>query len=187
MKRLYVLFVFLGLLLVSCSNEQQSPVAPTDQNSLTKNIIRDFTGIDYPTGLIDPGTTTEHNGIMKIRDMHQSFVLEATFIDGEVDILSGEGDLELNANIDWNNGTAFWWGKKTLTPSAPEALGGQFKINWHGSGTLSASGWTLLLDEVGHGEGGALTSIQCFFSNTITSPPELSPWMGDIDGYLKTH
>ena len=186
-KIFFVLFVFVGLLLVSCSDEQQSPVSPTDQSSLDKVIIRDFTGTDYPTGLIDPGTTTEHNGIMKIRDMHQSFALEATFSDGGIDLLSGNGDLELNANIDWNNGTAFWWGKKTLTPSAPEALGGQFKFTWHGSATLGPSGWTLTIQEVGHGEGGALTGIQCFFDNIITAPVDLSTWSGDLEGDLKTH
>jgi hypothetical protein len=186
-KIFFVLFVFVGLLLASCSDEQQSPVSPTDQGSLGKVIIRDFTGTDYPTALIDPGTTTEHNGIMKIRDMHQSIAFEVIFSDGGVDLLSGNGDLELNANIDWNNGTAFWWGSKTLTPTSPEAQGGQFKFNWHGPATLDVSGWTLTLQEVGHGDGGALTGIQCFLDNIVSALPDLSDWTGAMDGYLKTH
>lgn len=186
-KFLFVLFAFVGLWLAGCSDEPQSPVSPTDQSSLAKDIIREFTGTDYPTGLIDPGTTTTHNGIMKIRDMHQSFAFEVVFTDGGIDLLSGNGDLELNANIDWNDGTGFWWGKKTLTPSTPEALGGQFKFNWHGSATLGPSGWTLTLQEVGHGEGGSLTGIQCFFDNIITAPTDISTWSGSLEGNLKTH
>ena len=187
LKCIIVLFAFVGLWLAGCSDNSQSPVAPTDQSSLDKVIIRDFTGTDYPTGLIDPGTTTVHNGITMIRDMHQIIVFEVTFSDGGIDLLSGEGDVELNANIDFANGTSFWWGNVTLTPSAPEALGGQFKITWHGQGTLGPSGWTIPLQEVGHGEGGALISIQCFFNNQITASADLSVWSGAMEGYLKTH
>jgi hypothetical protein len=179
--------IMLILSLVGCSDKSNSPVAPADESSLGKVTIREFTGTDYPTGLIDPGTTTVHKEKMKIRGMRQSFAFQVLFSDGGIDLLSGEGDLELNANIDLTNGTAFWWGKKLLTPSAPEALGGQFKFTWHGSAVLGPSGWTLSVKEVGHGEGGALTGIQCFFDNIITAPPDLSTWSGDLEGYLRTH
>ena len=54
-KIFFVLFVFLGLLLVSCSDEQQSPVAPIDQGSLEKVTIINFTALSYPTAVLDPG------------------------------------------------------------------------------------------------------------------------------------
>ncbi|MDH3269046.1 MAG: hypothetical protein OEM46_09365 [Ignavibacteria bacterium] len=186
-KFFFVLFAFVGLLLVSCSDEQQSPVTPTDPSSLGKDIIREFTGTEEPLAITDPGTITVHNGITMLRNMHQNVAFQVTFSDGGIDILSGEGDLELNANIDVVNGTSFWWGNKTLTPSDPEALGGQFKFTWHGPGTLGPAGWTLTFQEVGHGEGGALTGIQCFNDILVTASPNLSTWIGDAEGYLKTH
>jgi hypothetical protein len=186
-KNFFFFLAFAGLLLAGCSEESQSPVMPTDQGSLGKDIIREFTGTDIPTGIIDPGTITTHNGIAMLRGMHQSVAFQITFSDGGIDILSGEGDLELNANIDIANGTSFWWGNKTLTPSEPGALGGQFKFTWHGPGTLGPSGWTMTYQEVGHGEGGTLTGIQCFYENIVTAAPDLSTWSGDVNGYLKTH
>jgi hypothetical protein len=184
-KFFVILLAFVGLWLAGCSDNSQAPVAPTDQSSLGKDIIREFTGTDIPTGIIDPGTITTHNGIAMLRNMHQSVLFQITFSDGGIDILSGEGDLELNANIDMVNHTSFWWGNKTLTPN--EVPGGQFKFTWHGPGTLGPSGWTLTYQEVGHGEGGALTGIQCFYDNLVTAPPDLSTWSGEVEGYLKTH
>jgi hypothetical protein len=184
-KIFIVLLAFVGLSLVGCSDKQQSPVSPTNQGSLDKDIIREFTGTDVPLEITDPGTITVHNGITMLRNMHQNVAFNITFSDGGIDILSGEGDLELNANIDVANGTSFWWGKKTLTPT--EVPDGQFKFTWHGPGTLGPSGWTLTYQEVGHGEGGGLTGIQCFYDNLVTAPPNLVTWSGVVDGYIKTH
>ena len=57
----FVLFAFVGLALVSCSDEQQSPVAPLDQpiqeqGSLEKWTITPFTvTLHYPLQVLDPG------------------------------------------------------------------------------------------------------------------------------------
>ena len=90
-KFFVILLAFVGLWLAGCSDNSQAPVAPTDQSSLGKDIIREFTGTDIPTGIIDPGTITTHNGIAMLRNMHQSVLFQITFSDGGIDILRGGG------------------------------------------------------------------------------------------------
>jgi hypothetical protein len=192
LKCVIVLLAFIGLTLVGCSDQSQSPVAPTDQSisgqvSLDKITIREFTGTSFPIEVTNAGITKYPDGKMIIRGMLNKILFNASFTDGGTDLLSGAGDLELNGNVDPIAGTTDWWGKLTLTPSASEAQGGQYKLTWHGRGTLSASGWTIPLKEVGHGEGGALTGIQCFFEHIVTAPPDLSSWTGAANGYIKLH
>ena len=50
LKCVIVLLAFVGLSLVGCSDEQQSPVTPTDQGSLEKVTITDFAFSHYPIG-----------------------------------------------------------------------------------------------------------------------------------------
>ena len=60
LKCVLVLFSFVGLMLVGCSDQSQSPVSPTDQISLEKKTIHYFTIKDFPVPppypyVIDPG------------------------------------------------------------------------------------------------------------------------------------
>ena len=146
LKCVLVLFAFVGLTLVGCSDESQSPVAPTDQSiqsptSLQKNIIRPFTGKEGPDvvgflpplTLIDPGSSKIVDGNKMIsRGMLEHTFFKATFKDGGLDLLSGKGILELNSNFDLATGEGFTWGKLTVTPDNPLALGGVWEISWHG-------------------------------------------------------
>ena len=196
LKCVLVLFAFVGLLLLGCSDQLQSPVSPTDQSisglgSLEKSIIREFTAIMVPTGG-DPnaGFTKYPDGKIIMRGILQTINLNVTYPDGRTDLpdlLSGTGDLELNGTVDIIAGTGFFWGKLTLTPAAPEALGGQWQLTWHGKGILGASGWIVPLKELGHGEGGALTGIQVFLDNNIKAAPAFFPWTGAVNGYTKSH
>ena len=57
LKCFLVLFSFLGLILVGCSDQSQSPVSPTDQSINASSALekkfppREFTGEAIPTGL----------------------------------------------------------------------------------------------------------------------------------------
>ena len=48
LKCVLVLFAFVGLMLVGCSDQSQSPVSPTEQVSLEKKTIHHVTCMDFP-------------------------------------------------------------------------------------------------------------------------------------------
>ena len=179
----------LVLSLVGCSDKQNSPVAPMDQDQVTleKKIHRAFTGTMDIIEVQDPGTTKEVNGKIIVRDMHTRIAVSAAFSDGGTDLFSGEGDLETNGIVDFAEGTGYWWGKLKLTPAAPEALGGYWALIWHGKSTLGPTGWTLPLKEGGPGKGGALKGLHVFMDNMITAPVDLSTWHGEFQGIIKSH
>jgi hypothetical protein len=193
-----VLLVFAGLLLTGCSKLSQTPVSPMDQSlnqagPLEKSVIKEFTGTITPIEVLGPGITKYPDGKMAMRGILQKVIWEVTFSDGGTDLVSGPGVLELNSNIDPAAGEAFWWGKLTLMPLASEAQGGQYQLTWHGKATLGPSGWlggpgwTLDIQTRGHGEGGALDGIQCFFHLIVSAPPDISTWTGVSEGTIKTH
>ena len=194
-KILFVLFVFVGLILVSCSDEQQSPVSSTDQGSLSKVIIREFTGTDYPTGIIEPGIYRYPDGRILLTGHRGTVWFDAEFLPGDIDpdLLTGPGEVEINGITDPNTGTGQWHGKLTLMPEAPEAAGGQWEFTWHGEATFSLTawqggpGWTIPLAEEGHGNGGALTGMQCRMELIISAPPLLDTWTGAGNGVIISH
>jgi hypothetical protein len=140
-----------------------------------------------PTTFVDPGFTKYPDGKVIIRGMMQNIRFDVAFADGGTDLLSGVGTLESNATADLTTGVGEFWGKLTLTPDAAEALGGVWELSWHGKGTLGPSGWTIPLKELGHGQGGALTGMQCFFDHIITAAPDFSYWTGAASGYVTGH
>lgn len=193
LKCALVLFSFMGLMLVGCSDESQSPVSPVDHSSMEKNIIRPFISKEGPNladpGLIvpDPKITDSKTIFMGIK-MNTYF--EATFLDGGPDLLSGYGKLELNSITDNATGAGFAWGKLTLTPTNPAANGGIWEISWHGNGYIDFStGMSITpLTWVGHGKGGAINGMQFRCDDTIYMT-SLLDWIGK-DGqnnFIKEH
>jgi hypothetical protein len=189
-KFLLAALAFTGLLMTGCSDKQNSPIGPTDQSLdqsgyLEKKVVREFSGTMDPIEVTDPGTTKEVNGKIIIRNMHNRVVVNASFKGGGPDLFSGEGDLEINEIINFATGKGYAWGKLKLKPSAPEAHGGHWDLVWFGSGKLGPAGWTLPLNEVGTGKGGALTGLHLSMNNMITAPPDLSTWHGEYHGFIK--
>jgi hypothetical protein len=175
------LLAFVGLVLVGCTDNAQSPVAPAEQavqapGSLAKLISRSFTFTMVPTGITDPGTSEMRDGILVIRGIRGPTSFTAAFADGNPDLLTGPGEVEINARVDLTAGVGKWFGRLTLKPVAPQAAGGVWEFVWVGTGTLGASGWTLPLKEIGYGVGGALTGKLCNLQNTITAPADMSTW-----------
>jgi hypothetical protein len=197
LKFLAALLGFVILLFAGCSDKSQSPVSPVDQSinqpgSIEKKTIREFFGTGDPLEITNPGITKEVKGKTIFRGMHNRVIVKASFTDGGTDIFSGEGDLELNAIIDFAAGKGNWWGTLKLKPNAPEAHGGLWKLVWYGKATFSPTawkggpGWILPLKEFGPGKGGALTGLQCNANVIITAPADLSWWHGEWHGFIKS-
>jgi hypothetical protein len=198
LKCVLALFAFVGLMLVGCSDESQSPVSPSDQSiqassSLQKNVIRKFLGEEGPN-LADPGLVVPEPKIADGKTIFKGIKLntyfKADFLDGGPDLLSGYGKLELNSIIDNATGAGFTWGKLTITPTNPAANGGVWEITWHGNGYVHPStGMTITpLKWVGHGKGGAVNGMQFRCDDTIYMT-SLLDWVGK-DGencYIKEH
>ncbi len=178
-----VLLMLAGISLVGCTDNTQSPVAPADQavqgpGPLAKIMARSFTFTLMPTGVTDPGTTEMRDGKLVLRGLRGPASFTAAFSDGLPDLLTGPGEVEINANVDLAAGVGRWYGRLTVRPVAPQAAGGVWEFVWVGKGTLGASGWTLPLMEIGYGVGGALTRKVCNLDNTITAPADMSTWAG---------
>jgi len=195
LKCVFVLLAFLGLSLVGCSNEQQSPVTPTDQGSLEKKFTREFTANEFPTGIIDSGIYRYPDGKILLRGHRGNVWFDAEFLPGDTDpdLLTGPGEDEINGITDPITGIGQWQGKLTLRPEAIEAAGGEWKFTWHGEATFNLTawnggpGWTIPLQVEGHGNGGALTGMQCRMELIISAPPDLSTWTAEAHGFIYSH
>jgi hypothetical protein len=182
----------LVFILPGCSDESVPPVSATDLSGLVpgalqKSVARDFTANMSPTGVTDAGIYKYPDGKVMLKGLQGPVYLGATFFDGPPDLITGSGEIEINGLSDFNTGVGQWYGKVTLHPAAPEAAGGVWEITWHGTATLTGSGWILPLKEEGHGKGGALTGMQCRLENTIVAPPDLSTWSGTVQGVIISH
>jgi hypothetical protein len=171
-----VLLACAGLSLVGCTDQAQSPVAPTDNvvqapASLQKDFIRPFLGREGPN-LTDPGLilypTRTADG-KTFGGFQENTYFHATFSDGLPDLLTGKGVLELNYWIDNTTFEGFSWGKLTVDPDAPAAGNGVWEISWHGRMWVDmTTGQTIApLQWVGHGKGGAVNGMQLRGDDTI--------------------
>ena len=199
-KFFIVLLAFVGLSLVGCSDQTQSPISPNDQSisvqgSLEKKFPpREFTAIEIPDVIIDPGILIFPDGKIMLRGHRGTVTFAATFLDGvPPDLLTGPGEVEINGIIDPVTGVGQFQGKLKLTPESPDAGGGEWEFTWHGEATFSLTawlngpGWTLTIRDVGHGNGGALTGMQCRMDLIISFPPDMSMWTGTGHGFILSH
>jgi len=196
LKRVLVLFSFVGLMLVGCSDQSQSPVSPSDQTSLQKNFTREFTGTNTPTAVTDPGIRKYPDGKIMVLKHKGPTLFAASFGDGGSDILSGPGEIEINGKIDMkypdpSTWKGEWRGKLVLTPAG--VPGGLWQITWHGPSTFSPTawnggpGWILSLQMVGHGEGGDIHGMQFRAETIVYCEINFQGWYGDFTGLVKSH
>jgi len=195
LKCVLALFAFVGLMLVGCSDESQSPVSPSDQNSLQKVTTWNFTGRNIPTGVSNPGIWKYPDGkIMVIK--HQGPTQFTRFTGDGPDVLSGPGEIEINGKInmkypDPSTWKGEWRGKIVLTPAGvPDGL---WQITWHGPSTFSPTawnggpGWILSLQMVGHGEGGDIHGMQIRSETIVYCEINFQGWYGDFTGVITSH
>lgn len=184
-KFVLVLSAFLAFLLVSCSDESQSPVSPAVQGSLEKvNPPIDFTAEDYPLNFLDPGVMKTEEGekiILHGLVAHERFESSNT-------LLNGEMENTVNFVFDKRTGEGEVYGQLTLHPyDVPD---GVWDANWHGKNVKTgASEWTHYLNVLGHGKGGAIDGMK--FTGTVVIVENQVPsldWHGYIsDGKIYSH
>jgi hypothetical protein len=195
LKSAIALFAFLGFLLIGCSDQTQSPVSPSEKESLQKINSREFFGTNIPTGVVDPGIYKYPDGkIMMIKHKGPSlFSVEYLPGDTDPDILSGNGEVEINGITDLNTMIGHWYGKLSVIPKSSEAGGGKWEFTWNGEATFNATaweggpGWILPLKMEGHGNGGNLTGMQCRIEQIVYAPLDISIWTGEIHGFIYSH
>jgi hypothetical protein len=181
-KFLFVLLAFVGLMMSGCTDEQ-SPVAPIDQNSLEKVIIIPFTSVNFPVAILDPGTVKVEDGkwiIRKIKIAERMNTVPAQYSGLMVHYLSG--------TLDYITGEGLVWGSFTIIPDDPN-FGGVWEGSYNGQRTRTgASEWQIPLKTVGHGKGGTLQGMQ-IFGNTIITAYDTPPtaWSGVGEGYIKSN
>ncbi len=180
-KFLFALFTLLGFMLISCSEEQQSPVSPEESGSLQKVIREDYTGSDQPIGLIDPGRVKEEGGK---RITQHLVVLER--LETTTPMITGDMVADISATIDMVTGEGHMSGGGTVTPDDPSVSG-----IWHWSfqGERIKTGeseWTTTIEIVGNGQGGLIQGRQLFATGTMLSWDVLmSYWQGTVEGFMK--
>jgi len=204
LKYSLILFSFIGLVFVGCSDELQSPVSPENQSPypLTKYTIRYFESTEGPN-LVDyppPSTMIDYeerfvDGKRFISYTQHTF-FNATFEDGGIDVLTGDGILKVNVTVDVNTGEGITWGILNLTPTEADVKGGVWEIGWRGD--LSITGFTsdtepqpiftAPLKWRGHGVGGTINGMQ-FFSDDVITQVDPFNWSGGggKNNYIKVH
>ena len=186
-KFFIVLLAFVGLALVGCSDEQQSPVTPIDQASLEKVIIINFTSNHHPIPpyIIDPGEVKLVGGNWILKDVGVIEQITSSdplgggtmihYLSAKMDAVTGEGPVHGSFTItpDVNTEGGVWEGIYT-----------GYRSKMPGSDTL----FTLPLNVVGHGRGGTIDGWQFFTDDVITAwgtPPV--GWYGVGEGFIKSH
>ena len=185
LKCVIVLFTFVGLSLVGCSNEQQSPVTPIDQSSLEKVIITNFTFTHFPIGLTGEGTVKLVGGNWILKDVGVMELITSS------DPLGGGNMIHyLSARMDAVTGEGPVHGSFTITPTGNagggvwEGIYEGYRSKMPGSDTL----FVLPLQLVGHGKGGTIDGFQMQTNTTIIAwgtPP--AGWYGSGEGFYKSH
>ena len=185
LKCVIVLLAFVGLSLVSCSDEQQSPVTPIDQSSLQKVIITNFTFSHYPIGLTVEGEVKlvgenwilKDVGVIELINSADPLVagIMTHYLSGKMNAVTGEGPVH-----------GYW----TSVPQA-NTEGGVWEGNYEGYRSKMPGSDTLFvlpLQLVGHGKGGIIEGMQIRHNSIITAwgtPPV--GWYGGGEGIYKSH
>jgi len=189
LKCVLVLFSFLWLTLVGCSDKTQSPIAPIEQGSLEKAVITNFTFTDAPIGYTGEGDVKlVPGGKWKIK----KYGVVEQFVSSDP-LVNGTMVHYLSLTIDAVTGEGPCHGSSTLTPTA-DVGGGVWEGTYEGYRSKSSvpGEWTLPLKLEGHGKGGTIDGMQMFGTATLTvradGPTTLpSSWTGVGEGFYKSH
>ena len=185
LKCVFVLLALMGLSLVGCSDEQQSPATSIDQGSLEKVIITNFTFSHFPTGLTGEGEIKLVGGNWILKDVGVVELVNSTdplgggimthYLSARMDAVTGEGSVHGYWTLvpQGNSGGGVWEGNYT-----------GYRSKMPGSDTL----FVLPLQLIGHGRGGTIEGMQMLSEGVITAwgtPPV--GWYGSGEGFYKSH
>jgi len=182
LKCVIVLFAFVGLSLVGCSEKSQSPVTPIDQGSLEKVTTTDYTATITIVGLVDPGSEKIVGQNLIVKDR-----VVVTRYESENSLVNGNLLITINFRFNLNTGEGPSHGKWSIVPDAyPDAV-------WEGSFTghrtkTGESAWTENVSIVGRGEGGIIDGMKNFADGLIYSNDiyERTGFFGEGSGVIKS-
>jgi len=182
LKCVIVLFAFVGLSLVGCSEKSQSPVTPIDQGSLEKVTTTDYTATITIVGLVDPGSEKIVGQNLIVKDR-----VVVTRYESENSLVNGNLLITINFRFNLNTGEGPSHGKWSIVPDAyPDAV-------WEGSFTghrtkTGESAWTENVSIVGKGEGGVIDGMKNFADGLIYSDDiyERTGFFGEGSGVIKS-
>lgn len=216
LKCFLVLLAFVGLMLVGCSDQSQSPVSPSDQVSLEKKVVHYVNTMDWPTAPPEGGDIKIiPGGNIQFKKVKVIEAVVAKDLNGDPDnLVTGQMEHYLSTMIDGETGEGRVHGSFTIIP-----VGGGEGAKWEGTyeGLRSYNGltavdipdflpfpdgvyhnWSLKLKLEGHGKGGLIDGWQMFsehtliiinFGNDPTNYPFPMPqfWFGNGSGFYKGH
>ena len=216
LKCFLVLFSFVGLMLIGCSDQSQSPVSPVDQGSLEKNVPHYYTAVDFPIAPPEGGDIRIiPGGKIQFKKVKVFEAVMAKDLNGDPEpLVTGQMEHYLSTMIDAETGDGPVHGSFTIFPA-----GAGEDAKWVGTyegyrsynkktfvdipsflpypdGTYD--NWTLTLKLEGHGKGGLIDGYQMFsehtliiinFGNDPTNYPFPMPqfWFGNGSGFYKEH
>jgi hypothetical protein len=185
---------YIGIIIVciiffaGCSDQTVSPLDSNHKNvaetgSLGKVYITNFTGVDSPVRLIDPGTEKLAGRKWIIKEV----VIEAR-ADSEEELVTGVLIIVANETLDFYTGEGPVYGKFTLTPDI-DVDGGIWEGTWHGQRVRTdESEWKAYVKLVAHGKGGTIHGMKLFADETVTTwALRQTGYIGMVEGYILSH
>ncbi len=189
LKFAVAIITFVGLSLIGCNENTQSPNNPTDQVSMEKAVIHNFNMSDTIKGITNEGEIKlTPGGIWKIQKygVYEKIVSDDPIVNGtmvhylstSINAVTGEGPVQ---------------GSWTLTPTG-DVGGGVWEGIYQGyrSKTDVPNVYSLPLKLVGHGKGGTIDGMQVYSEvqlTVYTSGESVLPtfWFGSGGGFYKSH
>ena len=209
LKCFLVLFSFVGMIFIGCSDEQQSPVSPNDQVSLEKNSVHHFTIQDFPVPPpypydVDPGIKRYlPNGDVRYKNVGVWEYTEARNLDGSINpLITGLMENYLTTTMDGETGNGLSHGNTVSANLPGQEVIGFWETKWKGYRTYMGEQYfdlpigskvyhyfILPIKLVGIGKGGQIDGMQMYLESTLTifsddaNFPEPIFWVGSGSGY----
>jgi hypothetical protein len=186
----FILFAFLFLTILGCSDQSPSPVAPLEQSSLNKAIITEYTLTTSPA----PFTANPADYIfMAGRTLHMKNYPVVDNVVASDPRITGRMEHVLSLKLDVVTGEGPCNGSFKAYPDPSVTNGGYWEGTYEGyrSKTDNPYVFTLPLKLVLHGRGGTIDKMQAFAEATLTvyTNAEYYPlpiyWTAEGTGFIK--
>ncbi len=187
MKKIYqISFLILAaaLIITGCSDKSVLPDQPgqANLNSLDKVTIIEYTAINYPVEILDPGTSKIVGQHLIIKDMVMKTRYEAS-----TPLVTGDLILTINSKYNLETGEGPTHGKYSKVPDDyPDCI---WEGNWSGYRTKTGeSEWTENIHIVGHGKGGEIDGMKVITDEMVIADDIFGQtgFYGEATGIIKS-
>jgi len=188
-----VMFAFLFLAMLGCSDQSQSPVTPAEQSSLDKVIITEFTATSIP---VLPSNVNPFDYInIAGRTLHMKDYPVTENVVSSDPRITGRMEHLLTLKLDVVTGEGPCHGSFRIYPDPLVTDGGYWEGTYEGyrSKTDNPYVFNLPLRMVSQGKGGSIDGMQGFTDATLTvlTNPAYYPlpiyWSAQCTGFIKEH